>query len=349
MATLTLHGMVDPHVHLRDLDWSHKATFASETRAAIAGGYWAVFDMPNTAPSTISHEALAHKLDKINTTAYCDWGIYYGAARHNWNSHTPDHVCGLKIYNNDTTGDLLIDDQAIREQHYKHWNGLIAVHAEEETVLDILKWVRKYKTHTHFCHINTAFEIKALTAAKKEGLPISIGVTPHHLFLSEDDLPRLGAYGRMKPELKTQQDCDALWDAIRNGIVDVIESDHAPHTIDEKESDAPPYGVPGLETTLPLMLTAVKDRRIDQDRLVDMLTINSHNIFGITPPPETYTVVDLDVSYELTREGFIGACGWSPFDGMKVHGAVREVWIRGTKVYDGEQVLSQPGFGNNLF
>lgn len=348
-------GMFDPHTHLRGMDWSHKGDFASETAAALAGGYWAVFDMPNTAPSTISPQALDRKLTDFGAQAVCDWGVYYGAATNgNWQMYVSvaaSPVCGLKIYNNQTTGDLLIDDQAVREQHYAHWPAgkVIAVHAEGETVLDILALVRRYRRFTHFCHISTADEIAALTAAKAEGLPVSIGVCPHHLWLTEDDLPTLGAFGLMKPELKTRADRDALWAALLAGVVDVVESDHAPHTLAEKQSAAPPYGVPGLETTLPLLLTAVHEGRLTLAQVVALVAENPRRIFGLSCPDETYALVDLDAEYEITRAGLHTRCGWSPFEGLRVRGCVIETWVRGVKAYDGERVLVAPGFGVNLY
>ncbi len=354
MPRITIHGMIDPHTHLRDLDWAHKATFASETKAAIAGGYWAVFDMPNTAPSTTSDALLREKLARIGQKAHCDWGLYFGASQADNSAEyerVAARVCGLKIYNNATTGDLLIESSAMRERHYRAWTTErpIAVHAEGETVANILDLVRKYRQPTHFLHISSAYEINLLTRAKEDGLPITVGVCPHHLFLSEDDLPSLGANGLMKPALKRKADQRALWRAIRLGVVDIVESDHAPHTIAEKASDTPPQGVPGLETTLPLMLQAVKDGRLPLQRACDMLSLNVQRIWRISPLPKTYTVVDTDASFVIDRANLHTKCGWSPFEGQRVCGRVREVWIRGHKVFDGERVLSAPGFGRNLF
>ncbi len=354
MPIIRIPGLIDPHTHLRDLDWAHKATFASETSAAIAGGYTAVFDMPNTAPSTTSEKLLDEKLARIDQAAHCDWGLYFGASQADNTREYADiaaRVCGLKIYNNATTGDLLINTSVMRERHYRAWTAsrLIAVHAEGETVANILELVRKYRQPTHFLHISSQREINLLMAAKNEGLPVTIGVCPHHLFLSEDDLPSIGSFGRMKPELKTKADQRALWRAIRQGVVDIIESDHAPHTIAEKEAEMPAYGVPGLETTLPLMMQAVKDGRLPLQRACDMLSLNVQRIWRITPLPKTYTVVDTDASFVIERQNLHTLCGWSPFEGARVCGRVREVWIRGHKVYDGEAVLSPPGFGRNLF
>jgi dihydroorotase len=352
--SLIIHGMVDPHVHLRGMEWAHKGTFATETSAAVAGGYWAVLDMPNTLPSTIDRPALDRKLREFGNEAVCDWGIYYGASTgENWRHYDETlyrDVCGLKMYNNETTGVLLIDDQTVREQHFAHWSSSkpIAVHAEEETVLAILELVRKYRRFTHFCHVSSAREIGYLTEAKAEGLPISIGVCPHHLWLTRDDLPRLGSLGLMKPELETPADRDALWKAIQFGIVDVIESDHAPHLLSEKQSEKPPFGVPGLETTLPLLLTAVHEGRLTLEQMIPLISENPRRIFGLTCPPDTYTVIDVDASYTLERDMLHSKCGWSPFEGMQLHGRVVETWIRGVKVYDGEKVLVEPGFGQKI-
>lgn len=351
---IKIQGMVDPHCHLRDLDWSHKATFASETKAAVAGGYWAVFDMPNTPPETISREALDTKLAAIDAGAVCDWGVYAGASQAD---NTDDYpamfadTCGLKIFNNSTTGNLLIEDQDMRDKHYAAWSDerVIAVHAEDETVLDILALVRKYRKHTHFLHISTADEIRYLRDAKNEGLPVTIGVCPHHLYLTERDVDTLKGYGMMKPPLKTQADVDALWAAIAEGVVDVIESDHAPHTREDKEAEKPAYGVTGLETTLPLMLTAVHDGRMTLEQVIKMIADNPRDIWGLTAPAETYAVVDLDAEYTIDNAKLFTKAGFSPFDGMQVRGKVVETWIRGTKVYDGERVLVEEGFGSNLF
>ncbi len=359
-SRIVIPGMVDPHVHLRGLDWSQKGTFASETAAALAGGYWAVLDMPNTPPSTIDRAALDTKRAALSADAVCDWGVYFGASQAD---NTAEYagavadVCGLKIYNNATTGTLLIADQALRDRTYAAWAHAaqtqprprpVAVHAEGQTVADILALVRRYRVPTHFCHISTAEEIALLRAAKADGLPVSIGVTPHHLYLTEADVARLGSLGRMKPELKTQADQAALWAALADGLVDVVESDHAPHTLAEKAADPAPSGVPGLETTLPLLGLALHERRLPVERLIDLVALAPQRIFGLTPPPDTYTVVDLDASAIITREKLHTLCGWSPFEGMRVWGQVREVWIRGQQVYDGERVLIAPGFGRDV-
>ncbi|MEM6283453.1 MAG: amidohydrolase family protein [Chloroflexota bacterium] len=352
---LKIMGMLDPHTHLRDLDWAHKATFTSETRAAIAGGYTAVFDMPNTPPNTTSKTNLQTKLDKLDAGALCDYGVYFGASQ---DDNTAEYaglsgVCGLKIFCNDTTGNLLVESVEDQQKHIAAWQTgrVISVHAEGETVEQILKIVREQRKHVQFLHISTADEIKMLRAAKADGLPVSIGVCPHHLYLTQDDLPALGPLGLMKPELKTKADRDALWQALQAGVVDVIESDHAPHTLAEKHNDEgkPVYGVPGLETTLPLMLLAVEENRLQMQQIPDLLAANPRRIFGVAAHADTYTIVDPDAACTIENTNLHTQSGWSPFAGMRVYGAVREVWIRGTQVYDGENFIVEPGFGENLF
>ncbi|MCU0512472.1 MAG: dihydroorotase family protein [Anaerolineae bacterium] len=347
-------GMVDPHTHLRDLDWSHKATFTSETGAALAGGYWCVFDMPNTPPTTTDAPALATKQRALAAGAVCDYGIYFGAAQRDntgeYGAVWPE-TCGLKIFNNATTGDLLIDTQPRRAAHYAAWPAqrLIAVHAEDETVADILALVRQTRKRTHFVHISTAQEIAWLRAAKAEGLPVTVGVCPHHLYLTEDDVPRLRGYGIMKPGLKTKADQAALWQALADGVVDVIESDHAPHSRAEKEGPVPPYGVPGLETTLPLLLTAVAAGRLTLAQVSALVAEQPRRIWGLACPPETYALVDLDAAYVIEAANLHSQCGWSPFEGLRVRGRVVETWLRGQRVYADGRILAQPGSGRDVF
>ena len=347
-------GVIDPHVHLRGMDWSHKGTFTTETAAAVAGGFWAVLDMPNTPPSTLDVAALRRKQSEMTEQSICDYGIYFCAsAGGNWGLFPDilDDVCGVKMFNNSTTGDLLVEDPAVREQHYQHWppHKPFVNHAENETCAEVIELVRKYRKPTHILHVCTAYEVEILTQAKADGLPITFGVCPHHLWLTEDDVSRIGSLGWMKPNLQTKADQDALWDALSKELVDIIESDHAPHTLEEKSGEPPPYGVTGLETTLPLLFTAVHEGRLSLEQVIDLVAVNPRKIFGLDCPDDTFTVIDLDTTYVIERENLHTKAGWSPFEGMRVQGKVVETWIRGTKVYDGEQVLVEPGFGHNLY
>jgi len=355
VTLLSIPGAVDSHVHLRDLDWSHKATVGSETAAALAGGYWAVLDMPNTPPPTTTQRRLRDKSQHFSQGARCDFGLYLGADQAGNQTEYAAAAAtsvGLKMYCDATTGDLLVSDDLERRAHIAAWQAVtsrpLAVHAEGQTVASLLILARSTGARIHFCHISAADEMSLLRAAKADGLLISVGVTPHHLYLSADDLERLGPSGRVKPALKTRADIEALWAGVADGTVDVIESDHAPHTRAEKTSADPPHGLPGLETTLPLMVLALHEGRISQDRLIGLLATNAQRLFGLRPPADTYALVDTGASYVIDEHELLTAPGWSPFAGMRVWGRVREVRIRDRVAYDGESVTAAPGSGMDV-
>lgn len=355
MTLLAIPGPLDPHVHLRDGDWAHKSTFDSETAAALAGGYWAVLDMPNAPPTTTSRERLDARLARLASSARCDVGLYAGAADGTDTSAFAGlarDVVGLKIYCDATTGDLLVSTDAERERLMRAWTAVstrpIAVHAEEETLAAVLRICRRLRARVHFCHVSTADEVALLRAARADGLPVSAGACPHHLFLTHVDAERLGPLGLVRPPLRMARDRDALWTAIAEGVIDLVESDHAPHTRAEKASASPPAGLPGLETTLPLLATAVGEGRLTTDRLIDLVAHAPQRLFGLRPPPETSTLLDLDAPWVIEDAALLTAPGWSPFAGMRVGGRVREVRIGGRLAFDGERVLAEPGSGTLL-
>jgi carbamoyl-phosphate synthase/aspartate carbamoyltransferase/dihydroorotase len=355
VTLLSIPGAVDPHVHLRDLDWSHKATVESETAAALAGGYWAVLDMPNTPPATTTAARLTSKAAHVARGARCDVGLYVGAHQQGNESEYPaaaPGAVGLKMYCDQTTGELLIGDQAARRSHLGAWAASattpVALHAEGATLEAVLDLVRQMRVPVHACHVSSRDEVAMLRRAKADGLPVSVGVTPHHLYLTEADAARLGGYGRVKPPLRTPADNEALWQAVVDGTVDVIESDHAPHTRAEKEAAVPAYGLPGLETTLPLMALAVSEGRLSEQRLIELLATNAQRRFGLRPPAGTFTLVDMSYSWVIADDELRCAPGWSPFAGLRVRGRVREVRIRGELAFDGEEVLAKPGAGRVL-
>jgi carbamoyl-phosphate synthase/aspartate carbamoyltransferase/dihydroorotase len=351
---LRIPAPLDPHVHLRGMAWAHKGNFASETAAALAGGYTCICDMPNTPPETISRAALDSKLAALSAEALCDWGVYYGASAEDNTVSFPeviDQVCGLKMFCNETTGNLLIEDPATRAAHFQAWprQRPIAVHAEGQTVAEILMLVRQTRQRTHFLHISTAEEIDLLRVAKADGLPVTIGVCPHHLWLTVDDLPALGAFGHMKPGLKTRTDRDALWQALTDGLIDCVESDHAPHTREEKQRPIAPYGVPGLETTLPLLFTAVQQGRLTAERAVALVSSGPRGLWNMPAPADTYAEIDLDADFVLSDADLHTACGWSPFSGMRLNARVVRTVVRGVTAFENGQIRVSPGFGRNAY
>lgn len=346
-------GIIDVHVHLRDPGATHKEDFHAGTCAALAGGVTVVLDMPNNPQPTVSQGALEEKMRIAKQKAVCDYGFYLGADQENASRHgeLTNAVCGLKIYLDSTHGSLLVNDLLTLMRHFKSWSGQkpICVHAEDISVAKVLGLAAVYQKPVHFCHVAQASEISLIRMAKKRELPITCEVTPHHLFLTQEDETSLGVFGAMKPPLRTKEDQEALWRAIDEGTVDVIASDHAPHTKEEKLGEKPPFGVPGLETTLSLLLTVVAEGRLTMEKLIELTSSNPAKIFGLTQARDTsYLMVDLEEKWEIPQEGFQTKCNWSPFSGFQVQGKVREVWMRGRKVWDGEKVLVQPGFGKEV-
>ena len=362
MSKLVLPGLIDPHVHLRDPGQTQKEDFYTGTKAALAGGYTTVIDMPNNKVPITTFKLLEEKIAIAKAKIVCDVGFYFGSLGDNLDEFEkvthPRHperslaeggrvegslVLGLKLYLNQTTGNFLIEKERI-EAIFKHWTGgPILLHAEDEAVSFVINVVRKTGKRAHFCHISTQHDLALISRAKENNLPITCGVTPHHLFLTEHDEKTLGPFGKMKPPLRPQKDVDFLWKNLQ--VIDVVESDHAPHTIEEKESDSPPYGVPGLETTLPLLLTAASENRLTIDDIIRLFHTNPARIFGIQTDPTTKIEVDLNTKYEIRNTNLQTKCAWSPFNGWKVKGKVQRVWIRDTKVFEDGKILVAPGFG----
>ncbi len=345
MSILTLPGLIDPHVHLRDPGQTHKEDFYSGTSAALAGGYTTVLDMPNNAEPITTLERLEAKIASAKKQTVADIGFNFGTLGDNFDEFTKviDKVSGLKIYMNVTTGNFKIDANKLIEI-YRAWPGskTILLHAEDDVSEIVLKTLAAEPKRTHICHVSSQAELEFVMQAKEKGLPISCGVTPHHLFLTDKDADRLGAYGHMKPFLKSAKDQKFLWDHL--DAVDVIESDHAPHTKEEKDSAEPPFGVPGLETTLPLMLTAQAEGKLTQKQLVEKLHSNPARIFGLATDDTTKVEVDM-AERTIKNEELLTKCGWSPFAGRQVVGRVKTVYLHGTKVFEDGKVLVEPGSG----
>ena len=356
MSLVRIVGAIDPHVHLRGMDWSHKGDFSTETAAALAGGYTAVLDMPNTPPPTTDHSGLVTKLSDMAKGARCDYGVWLGAhpageLPAGELSRLAQGVCGIKLYCGHTTGGLTITpSQMDRQVALWPGPGVLAAHAEGDMVERFLMSLQRHRKRGHLCHIDTARAVAEVTRYKRRGVAVTAGVTPHHLFLTDQDLVGLGPRGVMKPELGSTSDRDALWAGIRDGVIDVVESDHAPHTWEEKLGSPTPFGVPGLETTVPLLFTAVREGRLGLEQVQELVSHAPRRIFGLDPrPPHTYTLVDTGSRRTISSDDLHTKCGWTPFSGMQVWGAVRKVVIRGKVVFEEGEVLAPPGFGSNLY
>lgn len=346
MKSIRLPGLIDVHVHLRDPGQTEKEDFYTGTSAALAGGFTTVIDMPNNKLPITTHERLNEKIQNVKQKAVCSVGLYAGSLGDN-----PDelrlmepHVMGLKLYLNKTTGNFLINKESL-ERIFSYWDSKkpILVHGEEDILPDILQVVAETKKRLHVCHVSKKSELSLIIEAKKKGLPVTCGVTPHHLFLTNQDVQKLGAYALMKPELGTTIDKQYLWDHLSE--IDVIESDHAPHTISEKHSASPPFGVPNLDTTLPLLLTAVSQNRLTMDEIIRLCYTNPATLFKVPTDEDTYVEIDPDEEYTVRQSDLKTKCAWSPFEGWTMKGRVKKTVIKGKLVFASGQVLAKPGSG----
>ncbi len=343
---LRLPGLIDIHVHLRDPGQTYKEDFLTGTLAALAGGFTTVLDMPNNKTPITSIKELRKKQKIASQKIVCELGFYAGSLGENLDElrKMKPYVFGLKLYLNETTGNFIINEEKLKKI-FRTWksNKPILAHAEADVIDIVIKLAAKTGKRVHIVHISTKYELESVIKAKNQGLPITCGVTPHHLFLTVADEKKLGPFGMMKPSLKSKKDVDFLWGHLKD--IDIIESDHAPHTIEEKKSDKPPFGVPGLETTLPLLLTAVSEKRLTINRLVELCFENPKRIFNIKTDKNTFVEIDPKEEYIIDNKNLKTKCGWSSFNGWKVKGRIKKVYIRGKKVFEGGKLLIKSGFG----
>jgi len=360
LATVRIPGLIDAHVHLREPGYTHKEDFYTGTVAALAGGVTAVLDMPNTNPPTDTPERFAEKAALAASKAVCDVGLFVGATTDRLDAYLPiaQRACGLKIYVSETFGSLRIEDLGLLHRFFRTWaeshqssitsrQSPIAVHAEELMLPVCLNLSHLYNVPLHIVHVTRRSEIELIRRAKECDYPVTCEVTPHHLFLSSDDLSRLGTRGDMRPKLASPDDVAAMWENL--SVIDIFATDHAPHTLAEKAQTTPPPGVPGVETMLPLLLTAVHTGRLELDDILLRCVENPQRIYSLPEQPNTFVEVDADAQYTLTDANQHTKAGWTPFAGTTVFGRIERVTLRGQVVYDGDRILAEPGSGKVLF
>jgi dihydroorotase (multifunctional complex type) len=372
---LVLPGLVDVHVHLREPGGEHKEDMTSGSRAALAGGVTTVLGMPNTQPPIIDAASLDRVTALADSKAVCDFGFFVGA--------TPDNVAevakmtdavGLKMYMGSSTGSLLVDDFDGQYSHFKSYphNRPVAVHAENEAAVQwfarqgqrrpplcaaietarALVLAEQLGRRVHICHLSTAQEMALVRDAKARGIPVTCEVAPHHLFLVNSLEWKLGPLAKMNPPLRPREDIEALWANL--ALVDAIASDHAPHLLEEKQVGVmgAPSGVPGLETTLPLLLTAVNEGRLMLSDLARLASSGPAQIFGLARKGRIAPGFDADlVLVNSEAKWTIGdarlwtKCGWTPYSEWRVKGRVERVYLRGRLVFADGEVLAEPGYG----
>ena len=348
---IKIPGLIDPHVHLREPGGSYKEDWDTGTAAALAGGFTTILAMPNTRPPVTDEPTLQLALTAARSKARCDYAQFLGAGPDNLDvlEQIGSRTAGLKMYLDQTFGPLRLDDMTLWMQHFKHWprNLPIVAHSEDRTMAAVILMAAIYDRAVHIAHVSLREEILLIRAAKEKGIKVTCEVAPHHLFLTAADAPSIGA-GRseVRPRLASQADQDALWANL--DVIDVFATDHAPHTLEEKDGESPPPGFPGLETALPLLLTAVKEQRLTMNDLVLRMVTKPRQIFMVPEQPDTWLEIDPDVQWEIHAANTFTRCGWTPFEGRKVIGRVKRVILRGTDVFFDQQILAQPGFGKNI-
>lgn len=381
-----LPGVIDTQVHFREPGMEHKETLETGMMSAAMGGVTSIFEMPNTIPLTITPETMADKMARAARAAWCDYAFYIGGTAQNavdlkeW-ENLPG-VCGVKIFMGSSTGDLLVEtDEAVRAV-LANSRRVVAVHSEDEAMMRAAKaamladnptppvtmhpvWrsvescvssTRRlikiaYETgrRVHVLHISTAEELPLLAAARDVA---TCEVLPNHLTLSAPECyERFGTWAQQNPPIREQRHQDALWHAVQNGLIDILASDHAPHTVEEKAKAYPasPSGTPGVQTLVPIMLNHVHAGRLTLERFVDLVCEGPHRVHQIAGKGRIakgydadFTIVDLGTTRTITNAQQKSKAGFTPYDGMKVTGWPIMTIVRGHMVMRDDALIGGP-------
>lgn len=336
-----LPGMIDVHTHMREPGMTHKETIETGSMACAKGGITTYVDMPNTSPATITVEALEEKRRLSQEKSIVNFGFNFGGSLDNNSAEIREakNIVATKVFLNISTGKMLIENDEVLGDIFEA-SDKVMVHAEGEMVQKAIDFARKYNKKLYLCHISQESELELVREARKDYKEIYVEVTPHHLFLNlEDQSQRL----RMKPELKPQTDVDAMWKAIEEGMIDTLGTDHAPHTLEEKDAKVT-FGIPGIETAMPLMLDAVNSGRLSLAKLVDMYSTKPAEIFNLKGKGRLEVgydadiiIVDMKKKYTLKNEEVVSRCGWTPFDGREVKGRVETTVVNGSVIYSADK------------
>jgi len=383
---LVLPGLTDAHVHLRDEGKAYKEDFCSGTAAAAAGGFTTVLDMPNNDPVTMTAETLRHRMKIAEKKVLVNVGFYSEFPR-NMSEITrivQEGAVAFKLYMTEQVGGLNVDDDTAMLEAFKitgRLNALVAVHAEDKTSLvttierlkrdghnDIdayleahsedvevkavkrmLNIVKQTNSHVHFCHVSTEKGIKIICDAKKSAAPITCETTPHNLCLSTRDLRTIGTLAVTMPPVREKRNVKALWKGVKNGCIDILASDHAPHALDEKSAKSiwdVKVGIPGLETALSLLLTEVKQGLLTIADVVRLMSERPAQIFKLKGRGclkrgyfADLTVVDMKRKYRIDASNFKSKAKYSPFDGSQVEGKPVKTFVNGQLVMNEGEII----------
>jgi dihydroorotase len=367
-----LPGVIDSQVHFREPGLEHKEDLESGSRAAVLGGVTAVFEMPNTSPNTDSEARLTDKLTRAHHRMWCDHAFYVGATADNAEELAElerlPGAAGVKIFMGASTGSLLVAEDEALARVLASGTRRVAIHAEDEARMTdrrdlriegdpashpvwrddesamlatrrIVALARQARRRIHVLHVTTPAELEFLAAHKDIA---TCEVTPQHLTLAaEDAYPRLGSYAQMNPPIRSAAHREGLWHWLGQGVPDVLGSDHAPHTIEEKAKPYPasPSGMPGVQTLVPLMLDHVANGRLSLARFIDLTSAGPQRIFGLVGKGRIaagydadFTIVDLKKRWTVGHDWLASRCGWSPFEGMELTGKAIGTIVRGKRV-----------------
>ncbi len=387
-------GIVDDQVHFREPGLTHKANIATESKAAIAGGVTTFMEMPNTVPGALTQELLQEKYDIAAATSYANYSFFMGVSNDNYDevmkTSTKD-VCGFKIFMGSSTGNMLVDNQKILERVFANAPMLIATHCEDEATirhnLEVFKskygqnitpemhplirntegcyissakaieMAQKFNTRLHILHISTSDEVALfrndIPLAQKR---ITAEVCVHHLFFDSDMYATLGNLIKCNPAIKSKQDKAALWQALMDDKFDIIATDHAPHTWEEKSKSylEAPSGLPLVQHSLTIMLDFYHKGLITPERIVEKMCHAPTECFQLAERgyiDEGYkadlVLVKPEESVTVTKENIHYKCGWSPLEGQTFKGSVHKTFINGKEVYNDEGLFVQ-GQGERL-
>lgn len=388
-----LPGMIDDQVHFREPGLTHKGNIASESRAAIAGGITSFMEMPNVNPSTTTIEALESKFAIGANSSAANYSFYLGATEENIEQIKrvdPKKHCGVKVFMGASTGSLLVEDPTALDAIFRDCPSLIVTHCErgpimdrnlanirnegrEPTILDhpIIRDVeacydsssyavglaKRHGTQLHVLHITTEKELSLFSPGDIEGKNITAEACVHHLWFCDEDYPERGNLIKCNPAIKAKSDRDAIIKALHTGQIDIIATDHAPHTFEEKQQDykSAPAGLPLVEHALLTLFDHVTHKRLSLEKVVEK---TAHN------PAIRYAVIDRG----FIREGYFADlilvdfnkttlashdnvryhCGWTPFNGHQFSSSIQSTWVNGQQVFDGKQVIERPNAAMRL-
>lgn len=379
-----LPGAIDSQVHFREPGLTHKETIAAGTRGAVLGGITGIFEMPNTNPLTLNQQDLQAKQAIAARDAWCNYAFYIGGSAANASQlATLERLpgcAGVKVFMGSSFGDLLTDDDTVLQTILRNGSRRLAVHAEDEARLrerrclveksgdvrqhpywrdeqsalmatqKVVRMALQENRRLHVLHVSSAEEMEFLAGCKPL---VSVEVTPNHLTLTAPDCyERLGTLAQMNPPVRDARHQQALWQAINNGLVDVIGSDHAPHTAAEKQQPYPqsPSGMTGVQTLLPVMLNHVNAGRLSLQRLTDLTSAGPARLFGLAGKGRIalgydadFSIVDLQATRTIENHWIASVSGWTPYDGMSVTGWPVHTIIGGRAVVcDGALTTAQP-------